>query len=148
MKMLLMRPTSLLLAIAVAGSGATPAAEWRQFRGTDNNTVADKAPPGEWDGASGANVAWKSALPGPAASGPIVVGGKVVVTAVTGFKQDRLHVVAFDVVSGKQLWHRQFWATGRTLCHTFSSVAAPTPAQRRQTRLCLLLVQRPGLSRS
>lgn len=103
------------------------AAEWRQFRGTDHRAVADgaKLPLSFGDGE---NVAWKSPLVGKSASSPIVVGGKVIVTTSSGAKQDRLHVLAFDAASGKPLWHREFWATGRTMCHDMSAVAAPTPA--------------------
>jgi outer membrane protein assembly factor BamB len=39
-----------------------------------------------------------------------------------------LHVLAFDSDTGAPLWHRQFWATGRTLVHPTSAVAANTPA--------------------
>ncbi len=52
----------------------------------------------------------------------------MVVTASSGVKQDRLHVLCFDAADGKPLWHRQFWATGRTLTHPASANAAPTPA--------------------
>lgn len=114
----------LLACLAVA---LFAGADWLQFRGTDHRAVADgaKLPMAFGDGE---NVAWKSPLPGKSASSPIVVGGKVIVTASSGAKQNRLHVLAFDATSGKQLWHREFWATGRTLCHEMSAVAAPTPA--------------------
>ena len=53
---------------------------------------------------------------------------RVVVTCSSGINQDRLHVMCFDAKDGKQLWERQFWATGRTLSHPSSANAAPTPA--------------------
>ena len=56
------------------------------------------------------------------------MGDRVIVTSSSGVKQNRLHVLCFDADSGKQLWHRQFWATGRTLSHPSSANAAPTPA--------------------
>ncbi|HEX5105111.1 MAG TPA: PQQ-binding-like beta-propeller repeat protein, partial [Pirellulaceae bacterium] len=75
------------------------------------------------------NVAWKQPLPGRGVSGPIVIKDRVVVTASSGpVKEDKLHVLCFDAESGKQLWHRQFWATGRPYHHPTSSNAAPTPA--------------------
>ncbi|MEX2187250.1 MAG: PQQ-binding-like beta-propeller repeat protein [Pirellulales bacterium] len=107
------------------------AAEWRQFRGTDQRAVVDGAKlPLSFGGEDGGgeNVAWKSPLVGKSASSPIVVGGKVIVTTSSGTKQDRLHVLAFDAATGKSLWQREFWATGRTMCHNMSAVAAPTPA--------------------
>jgi len=57
-----------------------------------------------------------------------VIGDRVVVTASSGIKDDRLHVMCFQASDGSLLWERRFWATGRTLHHPTSSVAAPTPA--------------------
>jgi outer membrane protein assembly factor BamB len=73
-------------------------------------------------------IAWKADLPGRGASSPIVVGDLVVVTASSGARQDELHILAFDKASGRTVWHRRFWATGRTLAHPTSAVAAGTPA--------------------
>lgn len=104
--------------------------DWRQFRGTDHSSVAaDAKLPIEFGGEANKNIAWKTPLVGRAASGPIVVGGKVVVTASSGpVIQNRLHVLCFDEATGKELWQRQFWATGRCFHHPLSANAAPTPA--------------------
>ena len=103
------------------------AADWRQFRGNDNTNVStEKNIPITWSDTE--NTAWKIPLPGRGASGPIVIGDKVVLTCSSGPKQQRMHVVCFHTDTGKQLWHRQFWATGRTLAHPSSCNAAPTPA--------------------
>lgn len=100
--------------------------DWRHFRGTENTGVsADKNLPTKFDPG---NVAWKAALPGTGPSCPIVVAGRVIVTAATGPRQDRLHTLAFDGASGKLLWERQLWATGHTICNPFGGVAGPTPA--------------------
>src|SRR5262249_44261418 len=73
------------------------------------------------------NIRWKVPLPGQGHSNPVLAGGKIFVTASSGFQDSRLHVLCLDRVSGKQLWHRQFRATGSTLCHAKSNMAAPTP---------------------
>lgn len=108
------------------------AADWLSFRGNETNgSAAVGRLPATWGADSEGierNIAWKVALPARGVSGPIVVGGKVVVTCAGGFRQDRLHVLAFDTGSGKLVWERRFWATGHTICHPTSSVAAPTPA--------------------
>jgi outer membrane protein assembly factor BamB len=49
-------------------------------------------------------------------------------TATSGYRQDRLHVLCFDTAAGKRLGERQFWATGRPTTHNSISGAAPTPA--------------------
>jgi outer membrane protein assembly factor BamB len=56
-----------------------------------------------------------------------VVGSRVFVSTSDGPEQDRLHLVCLDTATGKILWDRQVWATGRTMCHSKTSVAAPTP---------------------
>jgi outer membrane protein assembly factor BamB len=104
-------------------------ADWTEFRGPRGASVADKSqPPIEWNAEVGSNVAWKASLPGRGRSGPIVVAGRVFVTASSGEPEKRLHVICVAADSGKQLWQRNFWATGRTLCHPSSAVAAATPA--------------------
>ena len=101
-------------------------ADWRQFRGNDANGVAEgAAPPTTFSDTE--NIAWKIDLPGRGLSSPIVVGDKVFVSASSGPRQDRLHVICFNAKDGTELWHRQFWATGRTACHPKTCVAAPTP---------------------
>jgi outer membrane protein assembly factor BamB len=100
-------------------------ADWRQFRGTDSNGQAPGGAPLEFGAEK--NVAWKAVLPGRGLSSPIVVGGRVFVTASGGPRQNDLHVLAFDAKSGKQLWRRSFWTTGPTDSHPKTSMAAPTP---------------------
>ncbi len=102
-------------------------ADWRQFRGNAADGVAgDDRLPTEWN--DGEEIAWKVPLVGRGLSGPIVIGNRVIVTASSGYDQDRLHTICFDVASGETIWHRQFWATGRTNCHPKMSVATPTPS--------------------
>lgn len=121
----LSRIAAALTGVALVASFG--AADWPQFRGANSNSVSrDAAPPTSWG--AGENIAWKAELPGRGPSSPIVVGNKVIVTCSSGVKQDRMHVLCFDVATGGRLWERQFWATGRTLSHPSSANAAPTPA--------------------
>jgi len=119
-----MRRLTFLL-LAVISTFFQTGADWPQFRGADSSGVSpDTNGPTTITG----NIAWSADLPGRGLSGPIVVGQKVFVSASSGYQQDRLHVICFDARSGKKLWHRQFWATGRTLCHQKMCNATPTPA--------------------
>ena len=110
----------------LAALSAPLLADWRQFRGNDANGVAEGiAPPTTFSDTE--NIAWKIDLPGRGLSSPIVVGDKVFISASSGPRQDRLHVICLNAQDGTELWHRQFWATGRTACHPKTCVAAPTP---------------------
>jgi outer membrane protein assembly factor BamB len=106
---------------------ALEAADWPQFRGPHFNGIGEvKSGPKLPAGAG--SFAWKVELPGRGLSSPIVVGDRVIVTCSSGPQQARLHVICFKVSDGSKLWERQFRATGRTMCHEKTSVAAPTPA--------------------
>jgi outer membrane protein assembly factor BamB len=115
---------------AVCGLGfaaGVTAADWREFRGADGRGIAvDETIRTQWTATDG--IAWQAELPGRGASSPIVVGDLVIVTASSGARQDLLHILALDKATGRTRWHRTFWATGRTLCHPTSAVAAGTPA--------------------
>jgi hypothetical protein len=64
------------------------------------------------------NVAWKTPLPGPGSSSPIIVGGRVFLTCYTGYNvpgqpggsPDQLarHVVAVDAGNGAIVWSKSF----------------------------------------
>jgi len=115
------------LIAAFVSSTCLTGADWLQFRGNDVSGVSALSEiPATWSDTE--NIAWKIDLPGRGLSGAIVIGDQVVVTASSGFRQDRLHVLSFDRESGKKNWERQFWATGRTMTHPKMCVATPTPA--------------------
>lgn len=102
-------------------------ADWAQFRGPNASSVAvDARLPITWG--EGENIAWRIELPGRGPSSPIVARDRVFITASSGFRNSRLHVLCYAVSSGEKLWERQFWATGRTATHNSISAAAPTPA--------------------
>jgi outer membrane protein assembly factor BamB len=116
------------LVISPAGYAAEDSHEWRSFRGPHSSGYQpDAQVPTEWDVDSGTNIEWRAEVPGRGVCGPIIVGGKVIVSGSTGTNRDRMHIAAYDDATGKQLWHRQFLATGRTLMHPISANAAPTP---------------------
>lgn len=121
MKILLTNLCFLTLSVA-----ALSAADWPAFRGNGSSVSADAAPPTTFSADEG--VAWKAKLPGKGVSSPIVVKDRVIITSSSGAKEDRLHTLCFAATDGKLLWERQAWATGRTLCHSSSAVAANTAA--------------------
>lgn len=116
---------TILNCAALLGSLTLASADWRQFRGPSGNGVVNDAALPAQLGAG--NIHWAIDLPGRGLSSPIIVGDRVYVTAASGPKQDRLHVICFSAKDGKKLWERQFRATGRTMCHEKTCVAAPSP---------------------
>jgi outer membrane protein assembly factor BamB len=112
--------TALLVPLALAG-------DWPQFRGPDGRAVgSDTGLPATWSEKE--NVRWKIELPGKGVSNPVIMNGRLFVTACSGPDNERLHVLCFDANTGKKLWERTLRATGGTACHPKTNMAAPTPA--------------------
>ncbi len=113
--------------VILVGLLAAVGADWPQFRGPANSSVAANSRlPATWD--EDTNVAWRIELPGRGPSSPIVVNDRVYLTATTGVREDRLLVLCYDAQTGDRRWQRQFWATGRIATHDSITGAAPTPA--------------------
>jgi outer membrane protein assembly factor BamB len=112
------RAKYLILVAACLSSTALlgTAADWPQFRGPSGfGTSTDKGLPATWSDRS--NIVWKTELPGPGASSPIVVGKKVFLTCYSGYAVDandagdmknlKRHLVCLDRDKGKVLWSRE-----------------------------------------
>jgi outer membrane protein assembly factor BamB len=118
-----MRGLLILLTFLMTAQAAV-ASDWLGFRG-DSTSRAPIALPSKIDTVNG--LAWKSPLPGRGVSGPIIVGDRVYLTCSSGAKEDRMFICCLHAKTGKKLWQREYWATGRTLMHPDSANAAPTP---------------------
>src|SRR5438128_7552016 len=63
---------------------ALVAADWPQFRGPGGSGVSnEKGLPATWSSTD--NIVWRTKLPGPGTSSPIVVGKRVYVTCYSGY---------------------------------------------------------------
>jgi outer membrane protein assembly factor BamB len=114
------------LALILLTTAGAVGDDWPQFRGPGGaGACQEKGLPIEWG--KDKNVRWKAPLPGQGNSNPVIAGGRVFVTACSGFEQGRLHVLCLDQDSGKRLWHRQFQSTGTTVRHAKNNMASPTP---------------------
>lgn len=112
--------------------GGTP--DWPEFRGPTGQGIAtDTGLPLHWGPKE--NIGWKQAIPGAGWSSPVVVNGRVYLTASvpvgdrSGSDQS-LRVLALDAASGKILWQEEvFLQDGRTApgIHGKNSHASPTP---------------------
>ena len=100
--------------------GESFAEDWLRFRGPAGSGVATDSEklPTAWS--PNANLAWKTEMPGPGASSPIIVGNKAFVTCYSGYGLSQKepgeienlvrHLVCVDVKSGKKLWQKDIKA--------------------------------------
>ena len=110
-----------LIALTFALGLTVHSENWNQFRGRGNGVSTDEnLPPLCRTTTSRASPCLAAVFPA------LVLGDHVIVTRSSGPTQSRLHVLALNAKDGSVAWHRQFWATGRTMCHAKTSVAAPT----------------------
>lgn len=131
-----------------AGASALLAggANWPQFRGPGGAGVSEEQGlPVEWS--SRQNIAWKTPLPGPGTSSPIVWGECVYVTCYSGYgveagqpgEMNNLvrHLLAIDRRSGEIVWDRKVPAvlpeqpfTGFQALHGYASSTPATDGER------------------
>ncbi len=113
-----------ILMCALLGVAANSAqADWLQFRGPGATAVSTEAKVP----ADSLKIAWTVDLPGRGLSTPIIVGDRVFVTCSSGPGQESLHVFCFNAADGSRRWERVMRATGRTMTHPKTCVAANTP---------------------
>lgn len=102
------------------------AGDWPQFRGPHGKGYAEgKAFPSEWG--ADRNIKWKTPLPEPGNSSPIVSGGRVFVTGTEGQGRTR-SLYCFDRKTGRQVWMQaiNFGKVERT--HKTNPHGSSTPA--------------------
>ena len=115
--------TLLLSSRAVPASDVPPgAADWPAFRGPASSGASSSA-----EIPAQPKIAWSAKLPGRGLASPIIIGDRVFVTAAEGAGQERLSVLCFQAGDGALLWERSMQATGRTMTHAKTCVAANTP---------------------
>ena len=117
---------AVIQSLILINCSLAPAGDWTGFRGpTVGGETANADPPVRWDESDPPG--WAVDLPGRGFSQPVVAGDRIFTTCSSGFSKDRLHVVCHDLQSGRELWHRQYWASGRTSVPETMRVATPTP---------------------
>jgi outer membrane protein assembly factor BamB len=90
-------------------------ADWARFRGPEGRGVAAEShSPVRWSATQ--NVAWKTPLPGPGSSSPIVVGDRIFVTCYAGYATGadgpgepenlKRHLICVQLGDGKILWDK------------------------------------------
>ena len=104
---------ALHLWVQPASGQSTRGTDWAQFRGPGALGRSDaKGLPLSWSDAQ--NIAWKTDLPGPGASSPIVLGQRIFLTCFTGFATSsrepgemtglKRHLLCLNLAGGKIIW--------------------------------------------
>ncbi|MBL7039452.1 MAG: PQQ-binding-like beta-propeller repeat protein [Pirellulaceae bacterium] len=77
---------------------------WPNLRGPFGQGIAyNVTPPIDFDAAAGKNVRWKTTIPRPGASSPVVWEGRVF---LTGADESAREIYCFDAANGKMLWRQ------------------------------------------
>lgn len=105
--------------------GQLAAEDWPQFRGPNASGVAGKTYPLPVEFSQTEKVKWKAQL-GDGVGSPIVVAGKLFVTAMTG--EQTFAVFCFDAASGSTLWRHEFETGKLPRITPPNSHASSTPA--------------------
>lgn len=110
-------------AAALLTSGTVTRAQWPQFRGPNGSGVdSGSGYPVAFSPAR--NVVWKATIP-YGQSSPIVVGGRVYLTASDGGK---LLTIALDAATGREVWRRELRRARDPKGYHVNDPASPTPA--------------------
>ena len=115
MKIANLRVAVAALLLTILTNLTFAADDWTRFRGPNGTgiAVADAALATAWSDTQ--NIQWKTALPGPGSSSPIVCGQRVFVTCYTGYGDgsagasvDKLqrHLICVDRKGGNILWDK------------------------------------------
>lgn len=109
------------------------AADWPQWRGPEGTGAStEKQPPIVWH--EDRSIVWKTAMPGPAASTPVIWGEAVFVTAHTA--DDKLLLLRVNKRDGDVVWTQEVGSGTQeregprrqpTKIHKFFSPAGPSP---------------------
>ncbi|MEW6358977.1 MAG: PQQ-binding-like beta-propeller repeat protein [Planctomycetota bacterium] len=116
--------------IVAAGPTVPDNLKWPTFRGpTGQGIVPEMDLPVSWDAKTGGNILWKTEIPLPGHSSPIVWGDKIF---LTGADLKERKVFCLDRASGKLLWECKI-QSGAVLGEDFeiyqdTGLAASTPA--------------------
>jgi outer membrane protein assembly factor BamB len=103
-----------VIAVILSAAALASAADWPRFRGPGGLGLGESAVPLEWSDEQ--NLLWKTPLPGPGSSSPVIHGDDVFVTCYSGYgvPGDRggeppkliRHLLCIDRQTGAEKWRR------------------------------------------
>ena len=116
-----MKKISVLLLLLILSFAN--AENWPHWRGPrKDGTSAATGLPVKWSKSE--NVLWRTALPGPAASTPVIWGDRIFLTSTAG---EDLVLVSIGT-NGKTIWQRKIASGNRNVLGDEGNLAAPSPS--------------------
>ena len=139
------RRIPIALTVILSTASLASAGDWPRFRGPNGSALSEDAgTPVRWSASE--NIVWRTKLPGPGSSSPIITGGKVFVTSWTGYGDDPKiedpanlkHVlVCVDERDGTIVWQKEVKAApaedpmnGMLATHGYASNTPATDGER------------------
>jgi outer membrane protein assembly factor BamB len=114
--------TGWIVGLALVTASGALAANWPAWRYDGSGIAPEKSAPTKWSKAE--NVRWRTPLPGPGNSSPIVWEDKVFITQAEGAKRS---VMAFERKGGKLLWQQGTSYTQKDASHETNPHGSATP---------------------
>ena len=129
-----------VLLLTVASSFAPALAEnWPCWRGPRmDGSSQETGIPTQWDGQTGRNIVWKTAIPGIGHASPIVWEKRIFMVSCHVEKQDRV-VLCLDRDSGRIVWEQTVLHSPLEPKHKLNSYASSTPATDGELVYCAFL---------
>lgn len=125
MKFLLTQPLAVAFFSVAASSLSISAGDWPQWTGPSGDGIAPgESAPLEW---TAENQRWRTPLPAPGNSSPIVAGGRVFLTSADE-NGKRRSLLCFDREDGKLLWESGVDFPGKEATHKTNPHGAASPA--------------------
>ncbi|MCP4449887.1 MAG: PQQ-binding-like beta-propeller repeat protein [Planctomycetes bacterium] len=142
----MIKQTTTFLILTLLCVNHLEAEDWAGFRGTDaRGSCPDTELVTTWSDTE--NLQWKTPLPGPGSSSPIVLGNNVFVTCYSGYGMDKRdpgdlrslkrHLVCLNRTDGKVRWNKSVAAvqpeiqyTGRFQEHGYASSTPASDGER------------------
>ncbi|MEM6799562.1 MAG: PQQ-binding-like beta-propeller repeat protein, partial [Planctomycetota bacterium] len=123
-----------IVGLPVAEAENWPQENWPEWRGPQRNGVsAAKGVPLNWSREE--NVAWRTALPGPAGSTPVLWGKQLFLTTSDG---NDLKLQAYSAESGALLWEQLVSGGNRAVLGDEGNYASPSPSTDGQRVVALM----------
>ena len=121
------RYVSVLIISWILFSSQAFGENWPGWRGPRGDGSTATHIPLDWNGPSGKNIAWKTAIPGEGHSSPVVWGDNVLITTCIPDSGDR-QLLCLERKTGQIRWQQSVLRSRLESKHALNSYASSTPA--------------------